>query len=471
MSIGEKLRAARETKCLSIQELSESTHVDENIIRELENDDFHSISAAVYGQGFIRLCASRLGLDPVPLLEEFVRTYRPNMAKPAEGMVGNYRAQEALYRERAGDSHLFQPTVRPPVVDTNPRPLEEKPAVPIQVTVQVAEQPRPAPVHPVVTPTVQPPSPPPVPPATAAFDAPRERTIVLDGTSSAPASVDGMFDSLFQKKSGASTQMPISESVSPPSLEDDENSLFSQATRKPKPRPVDPEDGKPRPMTGIFVPPARRRAAEEAAAAAAAANVQTPIPAPAPAPAVAPPPKPVEAPMPQPSPAPAPKPAPMPQPSPAPAPRPAPAPTPKPAPAPKPAPPPKPVKPPRPPRVGPSPAQLVGKAIAKGLKAAASAIGRGLALLGRLVWKLLRLLGAGLRSFFIRLGRGVAHNIRSIALVGVGLVVLALGVWAVLGIQSALREARERKVPDPSIEQESQVVVEMALPPPSLYAE
>lgn len=464
MSIGDKLRAARETKCLSIKDLSESTHVDENIIRDLENDDFHAIKASIYGQGFLRLCANRLGLDPVPLLEEFKRTYNAGMVAPSESMVGNYRAQEALYKERSADSRLFSPdALQQPEPDSEPHPLPPSPEVPIQVTVQLDQpKPKPQPVAPAPAPVAISPVPPvvPAPPTPAAPVSPapvpvKETTIVVEPVSSSPGVADD-FRALFAGRGQTPAPTPFDAAMARPAdppappapSDEDENSLFAQAGRKPRPIPVDPEDNQPRPMTGIFVPPARRKEMERASAAVEERAPAAPAPAPAP---VAPAPVPEEKPE---------KPA-----------------TVK-------------VQTEKPPRTGPTVGERLAKACGQGARTTGKALGvalaaaghgllLALAAAGRGLLAALRFLGHWLAIAGAAIGRGLAalgrfllRNIRSVAMVGAAVLVVLLGVWAILGIRKVIVESHRPHVvvvQSPVADKDSPV--ELALPPPALYAD
>ena len=74
-SFGEKLRAAREAKGLTCSQVAAQTHMLVQIVEEMEREDFHRIPAPIYGRGFVRLFADCVGLDPVPLVREFMDIY------------------------------------------------------------------------------------------------------------------------------------------------------------------------------------------------------------------------------------------------------------------------------------------------------------------------------------------------------------------------------------------------------------
>ena len=79
LTLGEQLTAARKAKAVSREEAGESIRTLTRIIENMENDDFSEMAAPTYAKGFIRLYAKYLGLDPEPLVEEYIRK---NPAEP-----------------------------------------------------------------------------------------------------------------------------------------------------------------------------------------------------------------------------------------------------------------------------------------------------------------------------------------------------------------------------------------------------
>lgn len=72
-SIGQRLRFARESKGLTLSEVSSKIRVRESLLKLIENDDFANVGAEVYVRGHIRAMATFLGLD----LDELMSLY-PN---------------------------------------------------------------------------------------------------------------------------------------------------------------------------------------------------------------------------------------------------------------------------------------------------------------------------------------------------------------------------------------------------------
>lgn len=82
MALGAILRAERERRGLTEHQVAEATRMMVQMVREIEEEDFHRIAAAIYGRGFVKLYASHLELDPVPLVKEFEELYARRSMRP-----------------------------------------------------------------------------------------------------------------------------------------------------------------------------------------------------------------------------------------------------------------------------------------------------------------------------------------------------------------------------------------------------
>jgi len=71
VSLGEKLRAAREQRSLSIEQVSEALHLDEPIIAALEQGQYETLGAPVYIRGHLKTYAQLLGLSPEVIASEY----------------------------------------------------------------------------------------------------------------------------------------------------------------------------------------------------------------------------------------------------------------------------------------------------------------------------------------------------------------------------------------------------------------
>jgi cytoskeletal protein RodZ len=74
-TLGQQLKAAREAKGLREQEAGAATKILTRMIVAMEADDFSGMAAPTYAKGFIRLYAGYLGLNPEPLVDEYMARY------------------------------------------------------------------------------------------------------------------------------------------------------------------------------------------------------------------------------------------------------------------------------------------------------------------------------------------------------------------------------------------------------------
>ena len=72
MALGEKLRNARLNAKLTTAQIAAATRMKVQIVEDIEREDFRRVAAPIYGKGFIRLFAEKVGLDPEPLVEEYI---------------------------------------------------------------------------------------------------------------------------------------------------------------------------------------------------------------------------------------------------------------------------------------------------------------------------------------------------------------------------------------------------------------
>jgi len=99
-TMGQKFRAAREKKKMNVSRAAALTRIKVQHIEMMENDNFSKMPAPTYAKGFIRIYASFLGLDPVPLVQEYIdlhlnapdettRPVRSNNSNEAAGETSN----------------------------------------------------------------------------------------------------------------------------------------------------------------------------------------------------------------------------------------------------------------------------------------------------------------------------------------------------------------------------------------------
>ena len=126
MSLGSILKEARERKGLTIAQVAEQTRMIHQLVEEIENDDFHRITAPLYGRGFVKLFAECVDEDPAPLMQEFTEIYsglrRPGVrTRPVQTPVESPEVAEPKDRNAPPP----RPKVRHVIVADDP---EEVPA-------------------------------------------------------------------------------------------------------------------------------------------------------------------------------------------------------------------------------------------------------------------------------------------------------------------------------------------------------
>jgi len=126
MEFGKTLRLAREAKGYTIAQLAETTRLAPALINDLENEELGQIAAPIYGRGFIKLYCEAVGIDPKPLINEFMEILNGNR---------DPHIKERGVHEPAGA--ILQNAVVPPPDSVRP-PAEpvRAPAEPIQEPVE-----------------------------------------------------------------------------------------------------------------------------------------------------------------------------------------------------------------------------------------------------------------------------------------------------------------------------------------------
>lgn len=81
MALGAQLREARMRMGMTESEVAAATRMKIQIVEAIEREDFTAVAAPIYGKGFIKLFAERVGLDPKPLVEEYVATFVQHKAR------------------------------------------------------------------------------------------------------------------------------------------------------------------------------------------------------------------------------------------------------------------------------------------------------------------------------------------------------------------------------------------------------
>ena len=140
IEFGKTLRNAREAKGYTVSQIAEMTHLKTSAVEGLENEDFSMIAAPIYGRGFVKLYCEAVGLEPKPLVDEFMAI-----------MNGEH---EIAIKERPVAEPLA--ATEPPPPPPTPAPAPEEPDLfrqdpPLPPPAPAAPQPAPAPVTPSIS--------------------------------------------------------------------------------------------------------------------------------------------------------------------------------------------------------------------------------------------------------------------------------------------------------------------------------
>ncbi|MFH1201313.1 MAG: RodZ domain-containing protein [Candidatus Omnitrophota bacterium] len=97
-SIGERLKKTRESKKLSLAEVSKKTTINLDILTALEEDRFNILNK-VYIKGFLKIYSSFLGLDPQKIIEDYNSFISPKDSH-AEAIAKKAAVDKIRYNSR-----------------------------------------------------------------------------------------------------------------------------------------------------------------------------------------------------------------------------------------------------------------------------------------------------------------------------------------------------------------------------------
>jgi transcriptional regulator with XRE-family HTH domain len=138
MALGEKLQDARTRKGWTTGQVADATRMMVQIVEELEREDFRRIAAPIYGRGFIKLYAEHVGIDPEPLIQEFMEIYTG--ARPPVVARRPVAGPPESPAPAAGTPPAPTPGIEAPPADTAARslPLPEPAAAVVPAELPVA---------------------------------------------------------------------------------------------------------------------------------------------------------------------------------------------------------------------------------------------------------------------------------------------------------------------------------------------
>jgi cytoskeletal protein RodZ len=74
-SFGSRLRYERERRQIALKSIAESTKISVPLLEGLERDDVSRWPSGIFRKSFIRSYAEALGLQPEPIVREFIERY------------------------------------------------------------------------------------------------------------------------------------------------------------------------------------------------------------------------------------------------------------------------------------------------------------------------------------------------------------------------------------------------------------
>jgi len=75
-NFGNKFRKARESKKLSLEDVSNVTKIGSRMLKAIEEENFDQLPGGVFNKGFIRAYAKQLGLDPEDAINDYLACLR-----------------------------------------------------------------------------------------------------------------------------------------------------------------------------------------------------------------------------------------------------------------------------------------------------------------------------------------------------------------------------------------------------------
>jgi cytoskeletal protein RodZ len=78
LSLGEKLRQAREERGISISEVAEQTRISAIYLESIENDDYKTLPGGIFNKGFVKSYAKFIGFDEQEALSDYARLASEN---------------------------------------------------------------------------------------------------------------------------------------------------------------------------------------------------------------------------------------------------------------------------------------------------------------------------------------------------------------------------------------------------------
>jgi cytoskeletal protein RodZ len=73
LTLGEKLRQARESRGITISEVAEQTRISALYLESIENNDYRGLPGGIFNKGFVKSYAKYVGIDDQEALQDYAR--------------------------------------------------------------------------------------------------------------------------------------------------------------------------------------------------------------------------------------------------------------------------------------------------------------------------------------------------------------------------------------------------------------
>lgn len=105
LTLGEKLRQAREARGISISEVAEQTRISALYLEAIENDDYRTLPGGIFNKGFLKSFAKFVGVDEQEALQDYSRLLAEQGSADSLNDPKTYRP-EVLTDDRSRSSML-----------------------------------------------------------------------------------------------------------------------------------------------------------------------------------------------------------------------------------------------------------------------------------------------------------------------------------------------------------------------------
>jgi cytoskeleton protein RodZ len=107
LTLGEKLRQAREERGLSISEVAEQTRISALYLESIENNDFKPLPGGIFNKGFVKSYAKFVGIDE----QEALQDYAAIMAQQGDDINDEPKTFRSEVLTDEGSRYSLLPTI------------------------------------------------------------------------------------------------------------------------------------------------------------------------------------------------------------------------------------------------------------------------------------------------------------------------------------------------------------------------